>query len=290
MQKKIRIGIIGAENTHTAGIAKTINVDKLIKGFSVDYVWGETEEYAIAAAKEGQIPNIVKNPTEMLGKIDALIVDHRHGKYHLKPAIPFVEKAIPCFIDKPFCFRSTQGKYFLRYAKKCGASITSFSVIPKQKTFISFKNKLQKNGDVLAGSMYGPADLKSKWGGIFFYGIHQVDAVLNAFGYNVKKVSITGNGNGSSGQMIYDDGKIITLNFVKKGYHGFSINAMCTKGFVQQTIINDQNPYLNGIRTFTKMFKTGIEPESYDNMLKPIQVLEAMEKSIKSGKVEVVGR
>ena len=115
-----------------------INVEKLIKGFSVDYVWGETEEFAKTAAKEGQIPNIVKKPIEMLGKIDAAIIDHRHGKYHLATALPFVKKGIPCFIDKPFCCKSVEGKEFLKTAKKCGAAVTSFSVIPKQKSFINF--------------------------------------------------------------------------------------------------------------------------------------------------------
>ncbi|MCE5340165.1 MAG: Gfo/Idh/MocA family oxidoreductase [Planctomycetaceae bacterium] len=286
----MKIGIIGAENSHTTRIAHTINVEKLIKGFTVDYVWGETDEYAQKAAKEGKIPNMVKRPIEMLGKIDALIVDHRHGKYHLKSALPFVKKGIPCFIDKPFCYRYAEGKEFLKIAKKYGTPVTSFSVIPKQKTFIEFTKKLFNNGDVLAGTMYGPADLKSKWGGVFFYGIHQVDAALNVFGYNVVKVLITKNGNGSTGQMIYSDGKIVTLNLVKQGHHGFFIDAMCTKGFIQQTIVYDENPYLNGIKTFTKMFKSGIEPEKYENILKPVQVLEAMEKSIASGKIENVER
>ena len=57
----MKIGIIGAENSHTVKIAKAINVEKLVKGFTVDYVWGETEEFAKAVAKEGQIPNIVRN-------------------------------------------------------------------------------------------------------------------------------------------------------------------------------------------------------------------------------------
>lgn len=288
MKQNMKIGIIGAENSHTAAIAKTINMDNSAKGFSVDYVWGETEEFAKAAAKEGQIPNIVKKPIEMLGKIDALIVDHRHGKYHLKPALPFVKKGIPCFIDKPFCYRSAEGKEFLKIARKYGAPVTNFSILPHQQNFIHFTKKLSEQGDVLAGAMYGPADLKSKYGGIFFYGIHQVDAVLRAFGYNVTKVLITKNGNGATGQMIYSDGKIVTLNFVKQGYHGFAINAMCTKGFVQQTIVCDKNPYLSGIKTFTKMFKTGVEPEKYEDILKSVQVLEAMEKSAKSGEIEKV--
>lgn len=73
----MNIGVIGAENTHAVDIAKFINVEKKIRGFTVDYIWGETRQFAEEAAKKGDIPNIVENTEDMLGKIDALIVDHR---------------------------------------------------------------------------------------------------------------------------------------------------------------------------------------------------------------------
>ena len=56
----------------------------------------------------------------MLGKIDALIVDHRHAKYHLEAATPFVKAGIPTFIDKPFCYRVEEGRKFLAMAHKLG--------------------------------------------------------------------------------------------------------------------------------------------------------------------------
>ena len=71
--KQIRIGIIGAENSHTIGFGKIFNVEKKFPGVEVKYVWGETDEFASNAAAKGEIPNIVKEPKEMLGKIDALI-------------------------------------------------------------------------------------------------------------------------------------------------------------------------------------------------------------------------
>ena len=74
----IRIGIIGAENSHTIGYGKIFNVDKKFLGVEVTHLWGESDELARKAAIGGKIPTIVKDPKEMLGKIDALIVDHRH--------------------------------------------------------------------------------------------------------------------------------------------------------------------------------------------------------------------
>ena len=105
-QKNIRIGIIGAENSHTIGYGTLFNIEKKFPRVEVLYVWGETDEFARTAKEQGKIPNIVKDPKEMLGKIDALIVDHRHPKYHLEAALPFVKEKIPTYIDKPFCYRT----------------------------------------------------------------------------------------------------------------------------------------------------------------------------------------
>ena len=63
----MRIGIIGAENSHTAAIGKTLNVDHEVPGFEVTHVWGETPEFAAKAAAEGAIPNIVADPLRNAG-------------------------------------------------------------------------------------------------------------------------------------------------------------------------------------------------------------------------------
>src|SRR5215475_3254838 len=69
--KKIRIGIIGAENSHTIGYGQIFNRDRKFPGCEVVGVWGETEEFAKNAAAKGHIPWIVKDPSEFTGKIDA---------------------------------------------------------------------------------------------------------------------------------------------------------------------------------------------------------------------------
>ena len=49
----VRIGIIGAENSHTRGFGKIFNIDKKFPGLEVKYVWGETEAFAKDAMKRG---------------------------------------------------------------------------------------------------------------------------------------------------------------------------------------------------------------------------------------------
>jgi len=286
----MKLGIIGAENSHTIAIAKTINVDKKIRGFSVEYVWGEKPEYAEKASVEGKIPVIVRRPIDMLGKVDAVVVDHRDGKYHLKAVWPFVEAGVPTFVDKPFCYRAAEGKAFLKMAKKVGTPVTSFSVLTHQASFAQFKAKMAELGGIVSGTTYGPCDLKSQWGGIFFYGIHQVDLVLHAFGFDVTGAQVTKNGLNAVGQLLYASGLTVTMALIKEGTHAFGIGAVGTKGALSAPIKYDKNPYLTGVETFTRMFRTGKEPLTYEQILRPVQVLEALERSVKSGKVEKVAR
>ena len=65
----LNIGIVGAENSHTVAIAKLINIDKKVPGIRVTHVWGETKKLALKASEIGHIPNIVTDPSEMIGEI-----------------------------------------------------------------------------------------------------------------------------------------------------------------------------------------------------------------------------
>jgi len=145
-------------------------------------------------------------------------------------------------------------------------------------------------GEILAGSVWGPCDLDSKYGGVFFYGVHQVEVALRAFGYDVTWVLGTRNGNGATGQLAYPAGFIVTLNFIAKGCQGFSVAALGSRGILSAEIRSDKNPYLAGIRIFTQMFKTGRAPLTHAQILRTVQVLEALERSFSTGKRERVER
>lgn len=274
----IKIGIIGAENSHTRGFGKLFNIDKAFPGISVDYVWGETDAFAKDAMDEGQIPNQVENPEDMLGKIDALIVDHRHGKYHLSAAEPFMRAGIPIFIDKPFCYRLAEGKSFLSKARALGTPITSYSSIAHSFSTFNQKEQLANYSEIKQVVMYGPCDLDSQYGGVFFYGPHLVEPMIYLFGLEVDKARITKNGRNSSAQIVYKNGMLVTMIFTTKNY-GWQTFIETETGIQEiKSNLKAEGPGKNDI-DMVEMFQSGKEPRSHKSILTGISILEALEKS-----------
>lgn len=286
-EKPIRIGIIGAENSHTAGFGKLFNIDKKFPGVEVKYVWGETDEFAKNAAVKGQIPHIVKDPMEMMGKIDALIVDHRHAKYHLQAAEPFVRKGIPTFVDKPFCYRVSEGKDFLAMAREKGTPVTSYSTIAHSDATFDIQSQIKNLGEFNHVVRYGPADIKSPYGGIFFYGIHLVQPLMYLFGNDIKVVRINQYGKHSGAVLIFESGLQANLVFSSLHY-GWETFVETKKGITElKSRVPESNPD-RCYRDMVEMFRTGKEPLSHESILKCIAVLEALERSVASDKWEEV--
>jgi predicted dehydrogenase len=285
-QKNIRIGIIGAENSHTIGFGRMFNTDKKFPGMEVKYVWGETDEFAKNAMEKGNIPNQVKDPMEMLGKIDALIVDHRHPKYHLEPAIPFIKAKIPTFIDKPFCYRAAEGKEFLQLAKKTGTPVTSYSSIAHSDATFDLKEQV-KNMEISQVIRTGTADLDSKYGGIFFYGVHIVQPLMYIFGEDIERVKITRDGSYGNASLKFSSGLFATLVFKRKAY-GWETFVETPKKLVElKPRVEEKDPPRN-YADMAEMFRTGKEPRSHQSILNGVSVLEALEKSAETEKwVEV---
>ncbi|MEC8932512.1 MAG: hypothetical protein VYB08_13900, partial [Candidatus Latescibacterota bacterium] len=171
-------------------IARVLNVDKKIPGVRATHVWGETRTYARDASERGEIPTIVRRAEEMIGEVDAVVVDHRHGRDHLPAALPFLETRVPLFVDKPFCYRKAEGRKFLARARQLKVPVCSFSTLPKQASFKQLSKDVKKLGKIQTVISTGPCDIKSKWGGIFFYGIHQVDMILRLTGYDFYRTQI----------------------------------------------------------------------------------------------------
>lgn len=281
----MRIGIVGSENSHTVAIAKTLNIERALPGVEVTHVWGETPELAAKAAHEGQIPNIVAAPEDMVGAVEAAVVDHRHAKHHLPAARPLIEAGMPVFVDKPFCMDLKEGVEFVRLARSKGAPITSFSVLPLQQSARQFGQAMKGLGPLRSFVTMGPVEIESQYGGVFFYGIHQVDFLLSLQPARPLRVSTVRRGDSGVATIDFDDGSFGVVHCINGWRGGFLATAYGDKDVHHQVLAFDDNVYLEGIRTFSRMFETRQEPLPPTSYLRPVAVLAAMQASFDTGKM-----
>lgn len=277
-EDKFVIGIIGAENSHCVMYGRVFNVEKKFPGVEVGYVWGENDELARHAMQAGSIPNSVREPEKMLGKINALIVDHRHAKDHLPAALPFVESGIPIFIDKPFCYRADQGKVFLAKARERGTAVTSYSAVAHSRALLDIKKQVDSFGVIQQVVMTGPVDIESKWGGVFYYGVHMIEQLMVIFGEDIEKVKVTRDGGKANATLIYTNGMPVTLIF-SSFFSGWKILAETETGYHElKSRVWDENPEL-ALTDMIHMFRTGEEPRTHQSILNGVSILEALEAS-----------
>ena len=226
----------------------------------------------------------------MMGKIDALIVDHRHGDLHLDAALPFVQAGIPTFIDKPFCYSSQAAKIFLEMAKEVGTPVTSYSSIAHSNATVDMKKQLAEMKEINQVTCYGKADINSIYGGFFFYGVHMVEPLIYLF--DEKIISARFNKNekenlNSSASLVFENGRMATLVITTKKY-GWQTFVETEEGVVElKSSVETKGPDKNYVDMVT-MFSTGKEPRTHESIIHGIAVLEALQKSIITGNWESV--
>lgn len=278
----IRLGIIGAENSHSYAIGRICNVDNSVPMRAVA-IWGETEEFAKSAAEKGSIPKIVADWRELLGQVDAVMIDHRDAKYHFEPAEFFVRKRIPTFVDKPLTATVKEAKRLLKLAESKKTPLTTFSAIPIQSAFQAFKAELAKAGGARVLNSTGPADINSKYGGIFFYGIHQVDSMVELMGTEAESVTVERRGASAAVIVRYSGDRWCTISCIAPPA-AFHWMASVEGKTLAHADVHDANFYLPSAVLIQRLVEEKKSAYTRERMLAPIAILEAMQKSLNSGR------
>jgi hypothetical protein len=82
-------------------LAKQKWPEAVITGALVTDVWTQDRRLSERVAKAARIPNVVENFTDMIGKVDGLLLARDDAETHLKFAGPYLEAGIPVYVDKP---------------------------------------------------------------------------------------------------------------------------------------------------------------------------------------------
>jgi hypothetical protein len=285
VSKLIRFGIIGTENSHAVQACKRFNVDKSIPNVQVAALCpgeGDTLAHCQEVQKGGLVPLVVNQPEELLDKVDALIIMNRHGKYHTPSARLSLGCGIPTFVDKPLTCSVAEAQELIALSHNMNTWLSSWSTVWHTASFKTlFGEAAQDLGPILMGMTAGPCELDSEYGGVFFYGIHTVEMALQGFGYDVVAVSAVRQGQGAVATLILSSGRLVTLQLIKA--YVFQALVHGEKGSRYQ-VIDSSDGYDKGFQALVEAIRTNRRPLSDEQLLRPVQVLAALEVAINSGK------
>ena len=142
-------------------------------------------------------------------------------------------------------------------------------------------------GDIYQVILTGPVDLDSKYGGVFFYGVHILQPLMVMFGEDIEQVRISRDGSYGNATLKYSDGLLATLVFKQKARGWETFVETDDKMVELKSRVEEPDPALNYV-DMVEMFRTGKEPRSHQSMLNGLSVLEALEKYAENEKrVEV---
>ncbi|HHY98757.1 MAG TPA: Gfo/Idh/MocA family oxidoreductase [Firmicutes bacterium] len=288
----IKIGIVGSDNSHAIAFSKLTNVPgpdgkPKISGARVVRLFGLDAARNEEVAREGQIDKIVEKPEDMLGEVDAVMVVFRHGNLHLKYALPFISAGIPTFVDKPFAIDIQDCLKMLDTAEKAGTLLTSYSTVRYARDVADFAKEAEKIGEVKCGSVLGPCDLNSQYGGAYFYGTHAIETMLRVFGYDIESIVAREAGGNVAATVRFKNERMVSLWLLgPKVAMTYQVGAAGSSGALHK-ILDISSCYEEGLKVFLEMIQTGKRPLDRRQLLTPIKVVETILKALDSKREEL---
>ena len=181
-QKVIKIGIIGLDTSHSPAFIGLLNSEDPKpehEGFRVvaAYPYGsKTIENSFKRipvytekAKENGV-EIVSSITELLEKVDCVMLETNDGNLHLEQAIEVLKSGKPMFIDKPVAADLVDAIAIFKLADQYNVPIFSSSALRFVPKNVDLRNG--KYGKVLGADCYSPAPSEPSHPDFSWYGIH----------------------------------------------------------------------------------------------------------------------
>lgn len=280
-----RIGIIGTENSHAAAFIEIFKNDANYSDMKVVCVGGMYED-ANEKLKEKYGVEVINEPEQMLGKIDAAMITCRDGKYHAKYARPFIEAGLPVFIDKPFTVDAQEALELVQLAKEKSSLMVGGSAVKSSYDILMLKNAVEKDrNSVKGGSMVAPVSMKNEYSGFYFYASHLAEMCLNTFGYSPKAVTAKEN-NDNVVAMIEYENYTVSLLFASgiAKYFGQVVNA----DGIYSREVDISIIYKHECDEFANMLRNGKMKYSYEELIKPVYLLNAIYESYTTGKRVII--
>lgn len=224
-----------------------------IHGAKVTHVWTDDPADAQHVAKASLIPNVVEQPEDVIGEVDAVIVATDIGHEHVDRCRPFVEAGLPMFVDKPMVDNAEDLATF-RAWMEAGHAILSGSAMTYTKEFMPYRESTCELGEL----RHVCITTAKTWER---YGIHALSAIYPILGPGFVSAWNTGTIDRNIVHLKHECGADVTVVAITDMYGGFGLLQMGgTKGSVQVASQDTYYAFRAQLVDFASYLRTGERP------------------------------
>jgi WD40 repeat protein/predicted dehydrogenase len=293
-KKVIRVGMIGLDTSHCLAFTKLLNDPKAtadVAGFRMVAVYpkGSPDIESSTSRVPGYIEQmkkldvkIVNDLDELVGQVDAILLETNDGRPHLEQIIPALKAGLPVFVDKPIAGSVTDavamfelGRHF-KTPLFCSSSLR-FSDGPQALRGGSI-------GKILGCSTYSPCSLEKTHPDLFWYGIHGVEMLFTVMGTGCESVTRASSKDFELVTGTWNDGRFGTFRGIRSGKGGYGGTAFGEKGIAP---VGKYDGYKPLVVEIVKFFKTREVPVTEAETLEIYAFMEASDESKRQGGVPV---
>ena len=283
-----RIAILGCENSHANAFLSFIREKEEFSDVEVVGVYSDDTEAAEKLREAFGVP-VLTHYADGVGRVDGLIITARHGDSHYKFAKPYIESGIPMFVDKPITVKEDEAVEFMRKLRDNGVRVCGGSSL-KQDTFVmQLKEEAQNetNGKTLGGVVRAPYQSVNAYGGFYFYSQHLVEMVCEIFGRF--PISVTAKQNGKQIHVLFHYEDYDCVGVFTDGNYLYYAARMAEKATTGFEIPSSGDWFYREFKEFAEILNGAPQGISYEEFISPVFIMNAIERSLASGKEETIG-
>lgn len=285
-----KVGMIGLDTSHCEAFTKVLNNPNASPEFAgfpvtVAYPYGSRK---IKSSAE-RIPKIteemkklgvriVNSIDELLGEVDAVLLETNDGNLHLEQALKVIKAGKKLFIDKPVAASFADTMAIYEAAAKNKVPLFSSSSL----RFTPAIQELAKGkiGKLTGADTYTPCHLEPSHADLYWYGIHGVETLYTLMGTGCKEVVRSSRENTDVVMGTWNDGRIGTFRGLRSGKEDYGALAFGETGIEKVSAYGGYEPLVKEIVQF---FRTGKPPVDAAETIEIYAFMEAADESKRQG-------
>lgn len=249
----------------------------------VTHVWTQDASNSRSIAKSASIQHVVENMEDMIGQVDAILLNRDDPGNHVLMAKPFIDAGIPIFIDKPLAYTIEDLAYFSSEVQK-GKFIMSCSSQRYANELRVIKQDMPNMGDIQFVTAVGPKDWEK-------YGVHMVEGIC-ALLDDMNPISVTNIGEEEKEIVVitFENGIKAVIFLYMDIAPTFQVSVFGNRAWRMGEIKNSYSEFRDNIIEFIRSVEEGKSRLDFSKTEKIIKIViagfESLKKSGKEIKIE----